>query len=166
MNNKESHDNPHLNDISQALKSIREVVAEKAGKLGNKGDRMFSMYCFILEHSTGPHGWTPPMSLISIAGKLNKRERTIHLLMKEMVEIGLIERDTIGGVYRYKLLDLEISYGDERNKTRNKTEEVFSESFTCDICGKDRPIEEQTGDGMCEDCLPFLSLRPLALLLN
>ena len=50
------------------------------------------------------------MSLISIAGELNKRERTIHLLMKEMVEIGLIERDTIGGVYRYRLLDLEIKH--------------------------------------------------------
>ena len=40
-------------------------------------------------------------------------------------------------------------------KMRKRVKEVFSESFTCDICGKDRPIEKQAGDGMCEDCLPF-----------
>ena len=112
MNNMhdKQHDKPPLNDVIQTLKSIRAVVDEKAGKGTNKGDRMFSMYCFILEHSTSPHGWTTPLTLMSIATSLNKRGRTIFLLMKEMVEIGLIEREPIGGIYRYRLLDLEISY--------------------------------------------------------
>ena len=100
-----------LDETINTIKSIRQVIAEKgiAGK--NKGDRLFSMYCFILEHSTCPHAWTPPITLIDMAMALGKRERTIHVLMKDMVEVGLVERERVGGVYRYRLIDLEISHG-------------------------------------------------------
>ena len=99
-----------LNETIDIIKSIRKVIAEKGSGGKNKGDRLFSMYCFLLEHSTCPHGWTPPMTLIDIATCLEKRERTVHRLMKDMVDDGLVERERVGGVYRYKLIDLDINY--------------------------------------------------------
>ena len=99
-----------LNETINTIKSIRRVISEKWSGGKNKKDSLFSMYCFILEHSTCPHGWTPAMTLIDIATCFEKRERTIHSLMKDMVDCGLVERERVGGVYRYRLTDLNINY--------------------------------------------------------
>lgn len=99
-----------LQETIDVIKSIRKVIEEKGGKGKNKGDRYFSMYCFILERSTCPHGWTPPMTQVDLGNLIQKREGTVHRLIKEMIDVGLIERERVGGVYRYRLVDLEVNY--------------------------------------------------------
>ena len=99
-----------LQETIDVIKSIRKVIEEKGGKGKNKGDRYFSMYCFLLERSTCPHGWTPPMTQLYMSGLLEKRETTIHKLIKEMIGVNLIEREQVGGIYRYRLKDLQINY--------------------------------------------------------
>ena len=98
-----------LNEIIDVVKSIREVITEK-GFDGNQRDRYFSAYCFLLEHSTCAHGWTPPMTLKSMAESFGKTEKTMIDLMIDMHAAGLIERERVGAVYRYRLVDLELNY--------------------------------------------------------
>ena len=100
----------NLNDMIDAIKSIRQVIKEKGCFGKNKGDRMFSMYCFILENSDRPGGWTPPMSLTHIADSTGRRERITQIVMKEIVDSGLVERERVGWHYRYRLIDLDIKY--------------------------------------------------------
>lgn len=113
MKENMKHDALSLEDAINTIKSIRQVITEKGGdNIKQKTDSYFSLYCFILENSTCPHGWTPPITLIDIAGMLKKRERTIFSLLKNMVAWNLVERERVGGIYRYKLVDLEINYND------------------------------------------------------
>ena len=97
---------PNLEAARMLMKSIRQVIKEKAGG----DDRFFSLYCFILEQSDRPHGWTSPITLIDIANAINRRERTVHRIVKDMESLNLIERERIGTVYRYRLVDLKIDY--------------------------------------------------------